>query len=174
MQRVIKRFLLHKQSENDEIKLSDFDEIKQDLQMVRYEVLNEMTKSSDETLKYISLIQNGVLVIGNEIVSDSNDFAIQERFKQYQNMSLSDLTRLDGDVHKQADISKQGKKVETPLDNLANMSSGSSAKNGETSDFDSVSASEIVPSYLPELQAINESEETKMVDCVAEDKDNGD
>jgi hypothetical protein len=95
MQRIIKRFLLHKQTESDDIKVSDFDELKQDLQMVRYEVLNDMTKSSDDTLKFISLINNGMVAIGDEIVKESNDLEIHTRFKQYQTSSTTDFVKLE-------------------------------------------------------------------------------
>ena len=40
MERVIKRFLLHNNRENEDVRESDFDELKQDVQMVRFEMLN--------------------------------------------------------------------------------------------------------------------------------------
>ena len=48
MQRIVKRFLLHKQRETDEVGETDFEELKQDLQMVRYEMINDLKKSREE------------------------------------------------------------------------------------------------------------------------------
>jgi hypothetical protein len=41
MERVARRFLLHDRRENEEVKESDFDEVKQELNMAKYEVLNK-------------------------------------------------------------------------------------------------------------------------------------
>ena len=43
MARVVKRFLLHNNRENEEIRESDFDELKQDVQTVRYEILTDLS-----------------------------------------------------------------------------------------------------------------------------------
>jgi hypothetical protein len=84
MQRIVKRFLLHKQRESDDVKESDFDELKQDLQMVRFEMLNDIKKSEEETLKYISLIHNGVAILGDEILKDVDDVNLANRFKDFK------------------------------------------------------------------------------------------
>lgn len=84
MQRIVKRFLLHKQRESDEVGEADFDELKQDLQMVRYEMLNDLKKSRDDTLKFISHINNGILLIGDELFKESLSQNAQS-FRDYKN-----------------------------------------------------------------------------------------
>ncbi|CAF4487270.1 unnamed protein product, partial [Rotaria magnacalcarata] len=49
MERVIKRFLLHKQrEEQDEIREGDFEELKQDIQMLRFEMMNRLDETRDD------------------------------------------------------------------------------------------------------------------------------
>ena len=84
MQRIVKRFLLHKQRESDDVKENNFEELKQDLQMVRFEMLNDIKKSEEETLKYISLIHNGVAIIGEEMLKDVDDAVISSKFKEFK------------------------------------------------------------------------------------------
>jgi hypothetical protein len=101
MQRIVKRFLLHKQRESDDVKENNFEELKQDLQMVRFEMLNDIKKSEEETLKYISLIHNGVAIIGDEILKDVEDLAITSRFKdfkKYENEMRDSIEAIDNDV----------------------------------------------------------------------------
>jgi hypothetical protein len=64
MQRIVKRFLLHKQRETDEVSEADFDELKQDLQMVRYEMLNDLKRYREENYRLIAHIHDGILLLG--------------------------------------------------------------------------------------------------------------
>jgi hypothetical protein len=80
MQRIVKRFLLHKQRETDEVGDVDFEELKQDLQMVRYEMMNDLKRNRDETLRFVSQIQTGLLIMSDEFFKDSSsDNAIRYR-----------------------------------------------------------------------------------------------
>ena len=101
MQRIVKRFLLHKQRESDDVKENNFEELKQDLQMVRFEMLNDIKKSEEDTLKYISLIHNGVAIIGDEILKDVDDTIITGRFKEfkkYETEMRDSIETIDNDV----------------------------------------------------------------------------
>ena len=65
MERVIKRFLLHKQrEEQDEIREGDFEELKQDIQMLRFEMMNRLDETRDDLAKSSRLLNEGVLVVG--------------------------------------------------------------------------------------------------------------
>lgn len=66
------------------MKESDFEELKQDLQMVRYEMLNDIKKNEEETLKYISLLHAGIGIIGDEVLKDVNDLEISTKFKEFK------------------------------------------------------------------------------------------
>jgi hypothetical protein len=82
MQRIVKRFLLHKQRETDEVGETDFEELKQDLQMVRYEMINDLKKSREETLRLIHHISSGLILIGDELFS-SKESLNSTKFKEF-------------------------------------------------------------------------------------------
>ncbi len=84
MERVIKRFLLHNNRENEEIRESDFDELKQDVQMIRYEMLNNLKHNKEYALKYMSLIHNGVSVLGDYLLQSTGNSDIALNFKHFQ------------------------------------------------------------------------------------------
>ncbi len=65
MQRIVKRFLLHKQREKDEVGEADFDELKQDLQMVRYEMNNDLKRYREENYRLFTHIHSGIVLLGN-------------------------------------------------------------------------------------------------------------
>lgn len=90
MQRIVKRFLLHKQRESDEVGEADFDELKQDLQMVRFEMLNDLKRSRDETSRLISSIQAGLMLIGEEMFINSKS-ENAARFKEFKTVTENDL-----------------------------------------------------------------------------------
>jgi len=76
MKRVTKRFLLHKQrEEQEEIREGDFEELKQDIQMLRFEMLGRLDETRDDLSRNSHLLNEGVLIIGdllNVFTQDSN------------------------------------------------------------------------------------------------------
>jgi hypothetical protein len=86
MQRIVKRFLLHKQRESDEIGEMDFDELKQDLQMIRFELLNDLRQSSEQTTRLVAQLQAGLALIGEEVLRNSaNGNDALNKFRDYNN-----------------------------------------------------------------------------------------
>ncbi|CAF0834169.1 unnamed protein product [Adineta ricciae] len=87
MERVIKRFLLHKQrEEQDEIREGDFEELKQDIQMLRFEMMNRLDETRDDLAKNSLLLNEGVLVVGellSSITRDTNPL-IRENFHLFK------------------------------------------------------------------------------------------
>ena len=73
MERVIKRLLLHNNRENDEIKESDFDELKQDVQMIRFDVMNGLKSTKEDALKYVKMFHNGISLLGDFLFESKND-----------------------------------------------------------------------------------------------------
>jgi hypothetical protein len=73
MERVIKRLLLHNNRENDEIKESDFDELKQDVQMIRFDVMNGLKSTKEDALKYVKMFHNGISLLGDFLFETKND-----------------------------------------------------------------------------------------------------
>lgn len=64
MQRVAKRFLLHNHREKDNVKESDFDELKQDVQIVRFEMMNDIALINENLLRYSRVLHSGMSLIG--------------------------------------------------------------------------------------------------------------
>ena len=85
MGRVVKRFLLHNNRENEDIRESDFDELKQDVQMIRFEMLNNLKNNREDMLRYITILHNGMSILGDYLFdADTSDLAMNfEGFKAY-------------------------------------------------------------------------------------------
>jgi len=83
MQRIVKRFLLHSQRESDDNHERDFEELKQDLQMIRYEMLNDLKRSKEESYQSVSLIHAGLSIIGEEVFKNSTADNLS-RFTEYK------------------------------------------------------------------------------------------
>ena len=75
IQRIVKRFILNQQRESSNINDSGFDDLKQDLQLVRFEMLNNannIKKLKDEMLRYISILHCDMSTIGDKILHNMN------------------------------------------------------------------------------------------------------
>jgi hypothetical protein len=87
MERVKKRFLLHKQrEEQEEIREGDFEELKQDIQMLRFELLHRLDEARGDLRKNSQLLNDGVLIIGDllsVLVNDTNPL-IKENFHLFK------------------------------------------------------------------------------------------
>lgn len=59
MERVARRFLLHNRRENEDAKESDFDDLKQELNMAKFEVLNNSRQIRHKLKDYESVLQQG-------------------------------------------------------------------------------------------------------------------
>jgi hypothetical protein len=72
MERVVKRYLMHNQGEVDDLKQSECEEIKQDMQLMRYEIKNDMKKSREDTIRNMLIINNGMQFIAEELIEQCN------------------------------------------------------------------------------------------------------
>jgi hypothetical protein len=97
MERVIKRFLLHKQrEEQDEIREGDFEELKQDIQMLRFEMMNRLDETRDDLAKNSLLLNEGVLVVGellSSLTRETNPI-IKENFHLFKKNFYSTLDQI--------------------------------------------------------------------------------
>jgi hypothetical protein len=87
MGRVIKRFLLHKQrEEQEEIREGDFEELKQDIQMLRFELLNRLDETRDDLYKNSHLLNEGVVVVGDllSLITNNTNTLVQENFHLFK------------------------------------------------------------------------------------------
>jgi hypothetical protein len=97
MERVIKRFLLHKQrEEQDEIREGDFEELKQDIQMLRFEMMNRLDETRDDLNKNSLLLNEGVLVVGELLTTLTRDTnpLIKENFHLFKTNFYSTLDKI--------------------------------------------------------------------------------
>jgi hypothetical protein len=92
MQRIVKRFLLHKQRESDEINEFDLDELKQDLQMIRYEMNNDSKRAREETKEILNYMNNGIKLIGEYVFQHNNETNqngdLTRKFNDYKNSEI--------------------------------------------------------------------------------------
>lgn len=95
MERVVKRFLLHNNRENEELRESDFDELKQDLRIIRLEMFNDLKRVKEELTQNITIIHNGVSIVGEYIFEESDSVSELtsefDEFKTYENKLNEEL-----------------------------------------------------------------------------------
>lgn len=103
MERVIKRFLLHNNRENDDVRESDFDELKQDVQMVRYEMLSYLRQNKEDAVRYTSVLHNGLSLLGEFVCESLQDSDVAYGFEQYKQLDKHLVTELEdySDTNKQ-------------------------------------------------------------------------
>lgn len=132
MERVIKRFLLHKQrEEQDEIREGDFEELKQDIQMLRFEMMNRLDETRDDLAKNSLLLNEGVLVVGellSSITRDSNPL-IKENFHLFKTNFYSTLDRLR---YEDSGVDSNDGSLSTTVSNIPSVSSTTSMPNLST------------------------------------------
>lgn len=100
MERIVKRFLLHNNREAEDTRESDFDELKQDVQSVRVELLKKLRHMHKDTAKYIKLLHDGVSMVGDSlfgaITYDMEMSRTFQTFKSYSSKFDIDITELSG------------------------------------------------------------------------------
>lgn len=78
----MKRFLLRqRESEKRE---GGIEEIKQDLQMVRFEMHNDLKKSGKNSLKSLHNLHNGVAIMGDQIMNNSSNNVLSDHFIDFK------------------------------------------------------------------------------------------
>jgi hypothetical protein len=102
MQRIVKRFLLHSQRESEGFE-KEFEELKQDLQMIRYEMANDLKRTKEEQFQSMNLMHTGLNLLGDEILAASKNHKLIHKFNEYRLLSnelaetlKDDLMTLDG------------------------------------------------------------------------------
>lgn len=86
MERVIKRYLMHNQGDSDDPKQNEFDDIKQDLQTLRYEVINDMKKTREDNSRNMNIINGGLQFVSEEILNNNKDN--QQSYLKYRELLI--------------------------------------------------------------------------------------
>lgn len=103
MGRVVKRYLMHNQGDIDDIKLNDFDDLRQDLQLMKNEFINDIYKSKDDILKNIFFLTSSIKFIAEDIllncmVSSDTKSESHEKYRNLMNFNESLLNSSSGTV----------------------------------------------------------------------------
>jgi hypothetical protein len=72
---VTRRFLLHNSRENEDIKESDFDELKMEFQTVKADMLNDMRGAKENLIRYTNVIYKGINVL-NELFASRHIYTL--------------------------------------------------------------------------------------------------
>lgn len=92
MDRVIKRYLMHNQGDIDDLKLNEFDELKQELNMMKNEFINDVYKSKDDILKNVFFLTNSIKFIAEDVLlnqknCESQSSSSHARYKNLMNLN---------------------------------------------------------------------------------------
>jgi hypothetical protein len=82
--RVVKRFLLHNNRENEEIKESDFDELKQDVQTVRFEVINDLNDLRGNANEFANMVHNGIVAMSEYLAKLNQSYDMEQTLREFQ------------------------------------------------------------------------------------------
>jgi hypothetical protein len=93
MQRIIKRFLLRNDRENEKVNQGNFSEIKQDLQMVRFEIQSYSKKAKLDTAKSVKNLHTGMSVLGDELTRKVKSEHFTEKITDFKSFQ-SDLKEI--------------------------------------------------------------------------------
>ena len=87
MRRIVKRFLLRRQRENDKGEEGDVEQIKQDLQMFRFEMHNDLKRSRLNYLKSLAFVHSGISILGDESLKNGKPENLEKflSFKAFGN-----------------------------------------------------------------------------------------
>lgn len=69
MERVVKRYLMHNQGDSDDPKQNEVDELKQDLQTMRYELLNDLKKSREDNVRNMLTVNGCIQFVAEELLN---------------------------------------------------------------------------------------------------------
>jgi hypothetical protein len=87
MERVVKRFLMHNQNDFDDPKQNEYDEFKQDLQLIRFEIINNFKKAREDSMRNMFCINAGLEFLVNEITVNKSPSIQFVRYKELINDS---------------------------------------------------------------------------------------
>lgn len=99
MARVAKRFLLHNSRETEDIKESDFDELKMEFQVVKMDMLNDMRGAKENLIRYSNILYKGISLLGeyfsrvNSTKNADADYKLK-LYRGYEDMFQTDIDDL--------------------------------------------------------------------------------
>ena len=96
MSRISTRFLLENHREEEKINVSDFDDIKQSVQSVRYELMNDLSIFNESLKRYSRILHTGLSLIGEYFVKEyHNDDVDIKRFEKFRSHDTASHNKED-------------------------------------------------------------------------------
>ena len=98
MERVVKRFLMHNQCDIDNPKENEYDGYKQDLQIIRSEMMNDVKKAKEENFRNMFIINAGLEFVAEEIAKSNSSprnqfFKFKDLFNENNSSSCDSITK---------------------------------------------------------------------------------
>ncbi len=69
IERVVKRYLMHNQGDSDDPKLNELDEIKQEVQDIKYDILNDIRKFREDNMKKAFVLSNNLQYVTEQFLT---------------------------------------------------------------------------------------------------------
>lgn len=69
MERVIKRYFMHNQGDSDDLKQNEYDDLRTELQLMKFDMLNDLKCSRDDTEFSMNSINTGMEFVSEEILN---------------------------------------------------------------------------------------------------------
>jgi hypothetical protein len=104
MQRIVKRFLLHQQR-NEIYDFNNITEVKQDLQAIRYEVLNDIQKSHNETKDALDNLHKGLEIIGEFMLKTAANGVSKQTIQQFKD--YKSFNQMETNTNKDTSINNE-------------------------------------------------------------------
>ena len=87
MERVVKRYFMHNQGDLDDPKQNEFDDLKSELQTMRYEMISDMKKSKEDNARNMYIVNGSIQFIAEEImINYKNDYDDHQSLLRYKEL----------------------------------------------------------------------------------------
>ncbi len=95
MERVAKRFLLHSNQQREDVKESDFDELKQDIRVARNEINSDVISFGYNLVNYTAMLHKGINTLCEHFFQNDTSPEIAGRYKLFQAENFRDSESAD-------------------------------------------------------------------------------
>jgi hypothetical protein len=82
LERVAKRFLLHSNREFEEVKESDFDELKQNVQVARNELITDVRIIRESLKRYANIVHKGLSMLSEKHIKTNSGVLQENHFEK--------------------------------------------------------------------------------------------
>ena len=159
MERVIKRFLLHNNKQDEEMRESDFDEFKNSIKQMQTEISNSFGTIRNEITNYMTGLFSGLTLVNDFIIDrleSRDDDSMKKRYKSYNRRLNRELQLESARGSTPSSTVKENLIILSDID--VNSSSVSLRSNSSESSGSNKSASKRVSFAEQKIVEINEEQ----------------